>query len=160
VTVKAIPAIRLFDDGDVLDVDARGITIPIEDPKGGSFKEPRLRRGEGAAPAVGGRAVHREPRAARADEGEENSFTYRGALRRAVVDFALGAPPTLRTLIEAIAYRLNTAIPDPPRRRAEEFQGGRADRERRGSGRGRPLGGIAPPARGAIIGRLTGQGWL
>src|SRR5688500_660506 len=40
VTVKAIPAIRLLvDDGDVLDVDARRINIPIEDLRGGSFKE-------------------------------------------------------------------------------------------------------------------------
>ena len=40
VTIRAIPAIRLlFDDGDELDVDARGIEVPARELRGGSFKQ-------------------------------------------------------------------------------------------------------------------------
>jgi hypothetical protein len=162
VTVKAIPAIRLlFDDGDVLDVDARGINIPIEDLRGGSFKEldgfdevkVRLLRSE-VGPFTANRVLLER------DEGEENySFTYRGSTSAGqLADFALGAlPPTLRTLIEAIGGRpADTAI--PIRLDAElKSQGGRADLvSGRGTVAGLPLGGIALPLAGAIISRLTG----
>jgi hypothetical protein len=162
VTIKAIPAIRLlFDDGDVLDVDARRINIPIEDLQGGSFKEldgfdevkVRLLRSE-VGPFTANRVLLER------DEGDENySFVYRGSTSAGqLADFALGAlPPTLRTLIEAIGGRpANTPV--PIRLDAElKSQGGRADLVS-GSGTvaGLPLGGIALPIAGAIISRLTG----
>jgi len=162
VTVKAIPAIRLlFDDGDVIDVDAREVNIPIEDLRGGSFKEldgfdevkVRLLRSE-VGPFTANRVLLER------GEGQENyDFTFRGSTSAGqLADFALGAlPPTLRSLIETIGGRpAETAI--PIRLDAElKSQGGRADLVT-GSGTvaGLPLGGIALPIAGAIISRLTG----
>ena len=162
VTVKAIPAIRLlFDDGDVIEVDARRVNIPIEDLRGGSFKEldgfdevdVRLLRSE-IGPFTANRVRLERP------EGQENyDFAFAGSTSAGqLADFALGAlPPTLRSLIETIGGR-PAETPIPIRLDAElKSQGGRADLVT-GSGTvaGLPLGGIALPIAGAIISRLTG----
>lgn len=162
VTVKAIPAIRLlFDDGDVIEVDARRVNIPIEDLRGGSFKEldgfdevdVRLLRSE-IGPFTANRVRIERP------EGRENyDFVFRGSTSAGqLADFALGAlPPTLRSLIETIGGR-PAETPIPIRLDAElKSRGGRADLVS-GSGTvaGLPLGGIALPIAGAIISRLTG----
>lgn len=162
VTVKAIPAIRLlFDDGDVIEVDARRVNIPIEDLRGGSFKEldgfdevdVRLLRSE-IGPFTANRTLLER------GEGEETyDFTFQGSTSAGqLADFALGAlPPTLRSLIETIGGR-PAETPIPIRLDAElKSRGGRADLVS-GSGTvaGLPLGGIALPIAGAIISRLTG----
>ena len=162
VTIKAIPAIRLlFDDGDVLDVDARRINIPIEDLQGGSFKEldgfdevkVRLVRSD-IGPFTANRVV-----LTRGEGDDTYDFLFRGSTSAGqLADFALGAlPPTLRSLIETIGGRpANAAI--PIRLDAElKSQNGRADLVTgSGSVAGLPLGGIALPIAGAIISRLTG----
>jgi hypothetical protein len=162
VTIRAIPAVRLlFDDGDELEVDARGIEIPARELRGGSLKEldgfDRMRfemtRSE-VGPFTADRVLLSR------DEGEPNyEFTFRGSTSAGqLADFALGSfPAGLRALVETLGGRPAEAE-IPVRLNAElKSEGGRAQLVS-GSGTvaGLPLGGIALPIAGAIISRLTG----
>ena len=161
VTIRAIPAIRLlFDDGDELDVDARGIEIPASELRGGSLKELdgfdkmrfEMTRSE-VGPFTADRVLLTR------DEGEQNyDFTFRGSTSAGqLATFALGALPGVGALVETLAGR-SAAAEIPIRLDAElKSDGGRAEIVRGGGTvAGLPLGGIALPIAGAIISKLTG----
>lgn len=161
VTIRAIPAIRLlFDDGDELDVDARGIEIPASELRGGSLKELDgfdKMRFEMTQSEVGPFTADRV--LLTRDEGEQNyDFTFRGSTSAGqLVTFALGALPGVGALVETLAGR-SAAAEIPIRLDAElKSDGGRAEIVRGGGTvAGLPLGGIALPIAGAIISKLTG----
>ena len=161
VTIRAIPAIRLlFDDGDELDVDARGIEIPASELRGGSLKELdgfdkmrfEMTRSE-VGPFTADRVLLTR------DEGEQNyDFTFRGSTSAGqLATFALGALPGVGALVETLAGR-SAAAEIPIRLDAElKSDGGRAEIVRGGGTvAGLPLGGIALPIASAIISKLTG----
>ena len=93
VTIRAIPAIRLlFDDGDELDVDARGIEIPARELRGGSLKDLDgfdKMRFEMTRSEVGPFTADQVLLAR--DEGETNyDFTFRGSTSAGqLADFAV-----------------------------------------------------------------------
>ena len=161
VTIRAIPAIRLlFDDGDELDVDARGIEIPASELRGGSLKELDgfdKMRFEMTQSEVGPFTADRV--LLTRDEGEQNyDFTFRGSTSAGqLATFALGALPGVGALVETLAGR-SAAAEIPIRLDAElKSDGGRAEIVRGGGTvAGLPLGGIALPIAGAIISKLTG----
>ncbi len=162
VTIRAVPAIRLlFDDGDQLDVEARGIRIPARDLRGGSFKQldgfDELRF-EMTRSAVGPFTADRVLMTK--GEGEKRyDFIFRGSTSAGqLANFALGTlPPGLRSLIETLGGRPAEAEIPIHLDAVLKSDGGRAQLVR-GSGTvaGLPLGGIALPIAGAIISRLTG----
>src|SRR5688500_15969854 len=159
VTIRAIPAIRLlFDDGDELEVDARGIEIPARDLRGGSFKQLdgfdqmrfEMTRSE-VGPFTADRVLLTR------DEGEPNyDFTFRGSTSAGqLANFALGALPGVGALVETLGGR-SAEAEIPIRLKAElKSDGGRAEIVRGGGTvAGLPLGGIALPIAGAIISKL------
>jgi hypothetical protein len=163
VTVTAVPAIRLlFDDGDLLEVRARRLNVPIRDLRGGSFKE------MDGFDEVDVRIVNSRVGPFSADrivlergEGEElYGFTFRGSTSPGqLANFALGTlPPALSSLIEAIGGRpASQPIPINLEADLRSAKGGSA-RLQRGTGTvaGIPLGGLSLTIAGAIIARITG----
>ena len=162
VSISAVPAIRLlFDDGDRLEVRARRLDIPVEDLRGGSFKEmdgfdevdvriARSRVGPFAADAI---VLER-------GEGDDlYKFIFRGSTSAGrLADFALDAlPPALSSLIAAIGGR-PASRPIPINLEADLRSAGGSPRLQRGSGTvaGIPLGGLSLTIAGAIIARITG----
>ena len=162
VTIRAIPAIRLlFDDGDELDVRARGIAIPARDLRGGSFKQLDgfdEMSFEMVRSVVGPFTADRV--SLTRGEGDQNyDFTFRGSTSAGqLASFALGTlPPILRSLIETLGGRPADAEIPIRLDAVLKSEGGRAQLVRgTGSVAGLPLGGIALPIAGAIISRLTG----
>jgi hypothetical protein len=162
VMIRAIPAIRLlFDDGDELDVRARGIVIPARDLRGGSFKQLDgfdEMNFEMVRSVVGPFTADRV--SLTRCEGDQNyDFAFRGSTSAGqLASFALGTlPPVLRSLIETLGGRPADAEIPIRLDAVLKSEGGRATLVRgTGTVAGLPLGGIALPIAGAIISRLTG----
>ncbi len=162
VKITAFPAIRLlFNHGEELTVKARDITIPINDLRGGSFKEldgfdhvyVRL-----MSSAVGPFTTDRML-LTRGSGEKLYHFTYLGSTSvTQLAELALGALPLqLRSLVETLTGRPGRE-PIPIRLDAKlESDKGKINLvSGGGTVAGLPLGGLSLSIAGAVISRVTG----
>lgn len=162
VTITAFPAIRLlFNHGEELTVKARDVTIPINDLRGGSFKEldgfdhvlVRL-----TSSTVGPFTTDRMQ--LKRDSGEKlYDFTFRGSTSvTQLAELALGALPLqIRSLVETLTGRPGREpIPIVLNAKLESNNGKINLVSGGGTVAGLPLGGLSLGIAGAVISRVTG----
>ena len=162
VTITAFPAIRLlFNHGEKLDVRARRVTIPINDLRGGSFKEldgfdnVRVQ----LTNSIVGPFTTDAMLLTRDDPEKLYHFTYKGNTSvTQLAELALGALPLqLRSLVETLTGRPGREpIPIVLNAKLESNNGKINLVSGGGTVAGLPLGGLSLSIAGAVISRVTG----